>query len=85
MNPAFTSQLSLIILNTNVGAQKIDSTTLKIYKIVVFIFFMLNKDDKKRFFKENFLLAEVKPEIVLEIPFLTMSNADVNFQARNLQ
>ena len=46
---------------------------------------MLDKDDKKRFFEENFLLADVKPEIVLGMLFLTMSNADINFQARNLQ
>ncbi len=46
---------------------------------------MLDKDGRERFFEENFLLADVKPDIVLRIPFLTMSNADVDFQAWDLQ
>ena len=45
---------------------------------------MLNKDDKERFFEESFLLADVKPKKALEIFFLTMSNADIDFQARDL-
>ncbi len=53
--------------------------------MVVSIFSVLDKDDRERFFEENFLLADGKPDIVLEIPFLTMSNADVDFQARDLQ
>ncbi len=40
---------------------------------------MSDKDDKERFFEESFLLAEVKPDIVLGMPFLTMSNIDVDF------
>ncbi len=51
----------------------------------VFIFFVSDKDGRERFFEESFLLADVKPDIVLEILFLTMSNADVNFQAQDLQ
>ena len=46
---------------------------------------MLDKDGKERFFEEIFLLADVKLEVVFEILFLTINNADVNFQARNLQ
>ena len=46
---------------------------------------MLDKDDRKRFFEESFLLANIKLEIVFKMSFLTMSNADVNFQAQNLQ
>ena len=80
----FASQLSLKIWKTNVGAQKIDKTTLETYGIVVFIFFVWDKDGRERFFKESFFMAEVKPKIVLEIPFLTMSNADVDFQAQDL-
>ncbi len=53
--------------------------------MVVSIFSVLNKDNKERFFKENFLLADVKPHIVLGMPSLIMSNADINFQARDLQ
>ena len=84
MNSAFVSQLGLKIWKTNVGAQKIDGTTLETYGMIVFIFSMSDKDGKKRFFEESFLLTEVKLEIVVKMPFLTMSNAVINFQARDL-
>ncbi len=52
--------------------------------MVVSIFSMSDKDGRERFFEESFLLADVKPNIVLRIPFLTKSNADIDFQAWNL-
>ncbi len=85
MSSAFAQQLVLKIGKTNVGAQKIDGTTLETYEIVVSIFSVLDKDGRERFFEESFLLADVRPDIVLEMPFLTMSNANVDFQARDLQ
>ena len=51
---------------------------------MVSIFFMLDKDKKQRFFKKSFLLADVNLDMVLYILFLIISNADVNFQARDL-
>ena len=45
---------------------------------------MSDKDKRERFLKEGFLLADVNPNIVLEMLFLTMSNADINFQVCNL-
>ncbi len=53
--------------------------------MVVSIFSVLNKDGRERFSEESFLLADVKPDIVLEMPFLIMSNTDIDFQARDLQ
>lgn len=53
--------------------------------MVVSIFSMSNKNSKMRFFEKNFLLANVKPDIVLGIFFLTINNANVNFKAQNLQ
>ncbi len=53
--------------------------------MVVSSFFVSDKDVRERFFEENFLLADVKPNIVLGMLFLTINNADVDFQARNLQ
>ena len=53
--------------------------------MVVSNFCVLDKDGRERFFEESFLLADVKPEIVFEMLFLTMSNAIVNFQDQNLQ
>ncbi len=73
------------IRKTNFGAQKIDGTTLETYGIVVSTFLLLDKDGRERFFEESLLLADVKPNIVLGMPFLTMSNADVDFQAQDLQ
>ena len=46
---------------------------------------MSDKDERKRFFKESFLLADVKLDVVFKMLFLTMSNADVDFQAWDLQ
>ncbi len=85
MSQAFAQQLDLKIRKTNVGAQKIDGTILKTYGIVVSTFSMLDKYGRERFFEKSFLLADVKPNIVLGMLFLTMSNANVNFQSRDLQ
>ncbi len=79
MNQAFTSQLGLKICKTNIGAQKIDGTTLETYEIVVSIFSMLDKDVRERFFEKSFLLADNKPDVMLEIPFLTMNNTNIDF------
>ncbi len=53
--------------------------------MVVSTFSVSDKDGRERFFEESFLLADVSPDIVLGMPFLTMSNADVDFQTRDLQ
>ncbi len=52
--------------------------------MVVSTFPILDKNGRERFFEENFLLTDVKPDIVLGMPFPTMSNADIDFQARDL-
>ena len=67
MNQIFASQLGLKIRKINIGAQKIDGITLEIYKIVVSTFFILNKDGKKRFFEESFLLTDINPDVIFEI------------------
>ncbi len=85
ISQAFAHQLDLKICKTNVGVQKIDGTTLETYGMIVSTFSMSDKDEKERFFQKSFLLADVKPDRVLRMPFLTMSNADVDFQARDLQ
>ncbi len=53
--------------------------------MVVSTFSVLDKDGRERFFKENFLWADVMSDIVLGMPFLTISNADIDFQAQDLQ
>ena len=53
--------------------------------MVVSTFSVLDKDGKERFFEESFLLANVSPDIVFEMPFLITDNIDIDFQAQNLQ
>ncbi len=85
MSQAFEQQLGLKIRKTNVGAQKINGTILETYGMVVSTFSVSDKDRRERFFEESFLLADISPDIVLGMPFLTMNNTDVNFQACDLQ
>lgn len=85
MNQVFTFQLDLQIQQTNVRALKIDETTLRTYKIVVSIFFVSDQDRKKRFFEKSFFWADIKPDIVLSMLFLTMNNANLDFQAKDLK
>ena len=85
ISQVFANQLGLKIWKTNVEAQKIDDTTLETYGMVVSTFSMLDKDSRQRFFKKSFLLTDIKPDIVLEMLFLTVSNVDVDFQAWDLQ
>ncbi len=53
--------------------------------MIVSTFSVLDKDGRERFFEESFLLADIRPDILLGMLFLTMSNADVDFQDRDLQ
>ncbi len=53
--------------------------------MVISIFVVTDKDGKERFFEQSFQFADVKPKTVLGMPFLTIRNADVDFQARDLQ
>ncbi len=79
MCQAFAQKLGLKICKTNIGVQKIDGTTLETYGMVVFTFSVTDKDGRERFFEKSFLLADVKPDLVLGMLFLTMRNANVDF------
>ncbi len=46
---------------------------------------MSDKDGRERFFEKSFLLASIKPDTMLRMLFLTISNAEVDFQAWDLQ
>ena len=83
--PAFAKQLGLPIRPTDVGAQKIDRTMLDTYGMVVATFSVEDKANQVRFFEETFLVANVSPEVVLGMPFLTLSGADVDFSGRELR
>ncbi len=49
--------------------------------MIVSIFSVLDKNDRERFFKKSYLLTDIKLDIVFEMLFLIMSNANVDFQA----
>ena len=47
--------------------------------MVIFTFFILNKDEKMEFFEESFLLVNVKLDIVFRMFFLIISNTNIDF------
>ena len=79
-----TQKLGLSIRPTDVGAQKIDNTMLDTFKMVVSAFLVTDKANQVRFFEKTFLVANVSPEVVLGMLFLTLSGADVDFLGREL-
>ena len=84
VHPSFVKQLGLSIRPTDVGAQKIDDITLDTHGMVVAAFSVVDKVNRVRFFEETFLVANVSLEVIFGMPFLTLSNADVNFLSQNL-
>ena len=47
--------------------------------MVVAAFLVVDKANRVRFFEETFLVANVGPEVVLGMLFLTLSSANVDF------
>ena len=58
---------------------------LDIFGMVVIAFSVMDKANRVRFFEEPFLVANISPEIVLGMPFLTLSGTDVDFLGRELR
>ena len=85
MHPAFVERLGLVVRTTNVGAQKMDGTILETYKMVVAAFSVTDQADRVRFFEETFLVANFSPDMVLGMPFLTLSGADIDFPKKELR
>ena len=69
---------------TNVNAQKIDRSLLETYSMVIAPFQVLNKLGCFCFFQGTFLLANISMEIVLDMLFSTLSNADIQFIEKKL-
>ena len=85
IHPTLARKLGLPIRPINVETQKIDGTMLDIFRIVVSAFSVTDKANRVRFFEETFLVANVSLEVVLGMPFLILSNADVDFLGRELR
>ena len=84
ISPAYILKLGLKVHHTNVRAQKIDSSSLETFGMVLASFQVENKLGRIWFFQETFLLADISAEVVLGMPFLTLSNADVQFVEKEL-
>ena len=81
---AFAERLGLVVQTTNVGAQKIDGTILETYGMVVAAFSITDQADRVRFFEEIFLVANISPDVVLGMPFFTLSGANIDFSKKEL-
>ena len=79
IHPTFVKELGVPIRLTNVETQKIDGIMLNTYGIVVVAFLVTDKVNQVRFFEKTFLVANVSPEKVFRMLFLTLSNADIDF------
>ena len=79
ISPAYAKKLGLKTWKINVGAQKIDGSALETFEMVIADFQVEDKSGRPRFFQETFLVADTKFEVILGIPFLKLSNADVSF------
>ena len=84
MTLAYTKQLGIWTQKTDVGAPKIDGLNLDTFEIIIAGFQVINKLDMTRFFQKTFLLANTMMEVVLKIPFLTLSNVDIQFAEKEL-
>ena len=84
MSPTYAKRLGFKTRKTNVGAQKIDGSTLEIFGMVIADFQVEDKGGRPRFFQETFLMADNKFEVVLGMPFLKISNANVAFDEETL-
>ena len=69
---------------TDVGAQKIDKSSLTTYGIVIAAFQVVDKLGGPRFFQKTFLLADISMKVVPGMPFFTLSNVDVQFDGKEL-
>ncbi len=79
MTPAYAAELGLTAQKTSVGGQKIDGSPLETYGMASASFSLEDSLGRVRFFEETFLLTDTSIEVVLEMPFLSLSNADVKF------
>ena len=77
--PIFVKELAFFPRPTDAGVQKIDGTMLDSYEMIVTTFSMIDNINQARFFERTFLVVNISPAIVFEIPFLTLSSANIDF------
>ena len=84
MNPNYACKLGLKIWKSNVKSQKIDYSVIETFEIVIANFRIEDKVGRPRFFHKIFLVADTKFEVILKMPFLKISNADILFGKKTL-
>lgn len=84
ISPAYVKKLSLRMQKTNVGAQKIDGSSLNTFGMVIAGFQIQHKLEKARFFQETFLVADTKIDVVVGMRFFILSNANIRFAEEEL-
>ena len=77
MTLTYAAKLGLKVRKTDIKAQKINGSTLETFEMVLVDFQVEDKLGRARFFQKTFLLADISMEVVLGIPFFTLSNADI--------
>ena len=63
----------------DIRGYKIDSTILDTYEMVVTVFLLTDKLNHIKLFKKPFLIVNISPEIVFEMFFFILSNANIDF------
>ena len=81
---AYSAKLNLKVQKTNIGAQKIDDSTFNTFEIVLANFQVKDKLNRAWFFQKTFLVANTTLEVIFGMPFLTLSNADIQFVEKEL-
>lgn len=71
MQLSFTRKLGFHICKTNMDPQKIDSSRLETFGIVIVLFQMDDNDGKFCFFNETSLLADINIDVAFEILFFS--------------
>ena len=74
MTSGYTSKLGLKVYPIDIKAQKINSSILKTFLIVLAYFKVEDKFGKAQFFQKSFSLANLSIKMVLEMFFLICSN-----------
>ena len=84
MTLVYAAKLGLKVRKINIKPQKIDGSILDTFGIVLADFQVEDKLDKTRYFQETLLVVNTTLEVIFGIPFLTLSNADVQFVEKEL-
>ena len=84
MHLAYSTKLGLCTEKIDVGVQKIDKSYLNTFGMVIVDCSVKNKLKRVQFFQETFWLANIGLKVVLGMPFLTLSKADIRFMEQEL-